>query len=333
MKKILLVGHDGEIRLPYENSKAWTAFARVFTENGFEIVTEYSDDIYAIIANSHKHDFMNNEQFEKIDLAKRTLILWEPYVVETERYQPETLSKYEYIYAPSRMWADRVGSNSFNWPQDAINNERQIFDDWENRSEKVVMIQGNKFSARKGELYSLRRRVLAKLAPSKLDLYGTNWNLGVKFDWWHWSRSLINSKFYEVSLKSAFGIGGKYSNYRGAVKDKQKTLEGYQICVVIENSADFVSEKLFDSIRAGCFTIYVGPNLEKFGLSQDVAIAIKASPKEVIRAINNALQIKTSTKLEIAKNQRNRLGMYGEEWENEKVLQTLALQILDTMKA
>ena len=331
MKKVLLVGHDGEARLPYENSKAWSAFAKVLNDSGFEIVNEYSEDVYAIIANSNKHNFMSKEQFQKIDHTKRILILWEPYVVETERYQAEVLEQYAHIYAPSRIWADRVGGIAFNWPQEPIDNERRIFEHWEGRLKKVVVIQGNKFSARKGELYSLRRRVLSKVHPSKLDLYGTNWNTGIKFDWWHWSRSLVNSKFFDISLSSSFGIGGSYSNYLGTTENKMSTLENYQICLVIENSADFVSEKLFDSIRAGCITIYVGPNLDNFGLKPDVAINANATRKEVIKAIDAVFQLNTSARLDIAKYQRNALSLVSDEWENVEVLRMLALRILEDL--
>lgn len=331
MKKVLLVGHDGEVRLPYEKSKAWTSFARVLKENEWEIVNEYSDDVDAIVANSHKHNFISNDQFEKIDHARRVLILWEPYVVETERYQPETLDKYAHIYAPSKMWADRIGGVAFNWPQDAINDEKQIFDDWENRSEKVVVIQGNKFSARSGELYSLRRRVISQLDPQKLDLYGTNWNSGIKFDWWHWSRSLINSKFLDISLMSALGIGHKYSNYRGAVDDKQERLASYQISLVIENSADFVSEKIFDSIRAGCLTIYVGPKLELFGLNSDVSIVAKNSKRSVLTAVERVLEMSSNDRMQLAKLQRENLRTLSSDWENEFVLSALAEKIVQKL--
>ena len=331
MKKVLLVGHDGEVRLPYENSKAWAAFARVLKENDWEIVSDYSDDVDAIIANSHKHNFMSNDQFEKIDHAKRVLILWEPYVVETERYQPEILRQYAHIYAPSRMWADRVDGIAFNWPQDAINNDKPMSADWENRSEKVVVIQGNKFSARKGKLYSLRRRVLSQLDPQRLDLYGTNWNSGTKFDWWHWSRSLINSKLLDISLRSAFGIGRKYSNYQGAVDDKQETLESYQICLVIENSADFVSEKLFDSVRAGCLTIYVGPTLEYFGLKSDSAIIANNSKRSVLNAVERVFEMSSYDRMQLAKLQRENVRILSSDWENEFVLSSLAEKIVQKL--
>lgn len=327
MKKILLVGHDGEARLPFEKSKAWTAFANVLSEYEFEIVSEYSDDVHAIIANSHKHDFMNNNQFEKISHTKRTLILWEPYVVETERYKKETLESYGHIYAPSRIWADRVGGISFNWPQDPIQGDSSKFENWESRLDKIVMIQGNKFSARRGELYSLRRRLLCKLEQSELDLYGTNWNTGVKFDWWHWSRSLINSKITDISLRSSFGIGRKYPNFRGSVEDKQKTLEKYQISLVIENSADFVSEKLFDSLRAGCLTIYVGPNLELFGLSSDVAIVARNSRKEILATIEKVVEMGATERRLIANQHYENLKACSGFWENELVLANLAHQI------
>jgi hypothetical protein len=328
MKKVLLVGHDGEARMPFEKSKAWTAFAKILGENGFEIVEEYSEDVYAIIANSHKHSFMENEEFEKIELSRRVLILWEPYIVETERYEADTLSKYAHIFAPSRMWADRVHGVAFNWPQDPILKDDTIFENWEARLEKVVVVQGNKFSARQGELYSLRRNVLSKLNRNKLDLYGANWNLGFRFDLRQWIQAVLKSKFADLSLKSIGGIGRRYSNYNNEVNDKQKTLEKYQISLVIENSADFVSEKLFDSIRAGCLTIYVGPNLDFFELDSEVAVVTGHTKNDVLEAVNTALRMSTQDRKTLSKIHRENLQKFSAYWENEVVLANLARKIV-----
>ncbi len=50
--------------------------------------------------------------------------------------------------------------------------------------------------------------------------------------------------------------------YRGPCGNKRKTLAGFKFCFCYENSADYpgyVTEKIFDSIFAGCIPVYLGP--------------------------------------------------------------------------
>lgn len=329
MRKIMLIGHDGERRLPYEKSVAWQAFANTISENNYEIVEEFSDEIFAVIFNSHKRPAISESDFASIPIRHRVLILWEPYIVETERYQPDVLANYGQVHAPSVLWARRVAGRAFKWPQDPIFRDPDPFLNWDNRLSKIVMIQGNKFSARKGELYSLRRRILVNFSEAKIDLYGTNWNSGVQFDWLHWSMSFAVSRIKDVSFSSIFGLGRKYSNYIGTSSDKQETLGNYQICLVIENSADFVSEKLFDALRAGCLTIYVGANLEDFGLTREVALTAKKTLRDVTTLLNQVLALTPTERLDIAKRQREEILKYSYQWENVRVLPELAKRIIN----
>jgi hypothetical protein len=119
----------------------------------------------------------------------------------------------------------------------------------------------------------------------------------------------------------------KFRNFRGLSEDKFKTMENYSISVVIENSADYVSEKLFDSISSGAITIYVGPDLEKYGISGDSAIQTEASAEEVIKVVRN-LQSKTiNDQREIARKQYNSLLNTADDWECNFVLTKLAHDI------
>ena len=119
----------------------------------------------------------------------------------------------------------------------------------------------------------------------------------------------------------------EFRNYKGLSEDKFRTMENYRISVVIENSADYVSEKLFDSVSSGAITIYVGPELEKYGLSGGSAIQTKASVEEIIKVVRN-LQSKTiEEQKEIARNQYNSILNTASDWECNLVLKKLAHDI------
>lgn len=330
--RIRITGHGGEGKFQFGDSGPWKEFEKVFLENGHEICNaSYEEQADAIIANSYNTALEKYLFSLEIPLSKRILVNWEPYIVERVRYRPEVFNRFGSRFAPSVDWAAKINGTSFKWPQDEII-DPDIFLNWFDRSTSAVMIQGNKFSARKGELYSLRRKVLNMLHAKELTLFGTNWNSGLKFDWWHWSRSIINSNFREISLSSFFGMGKNYVQYKGKIDNKALVLSKYRICIVIENSADFVSEKLFDAVRAGCVVVYVGPNLEKYDLPKDSAIQVAPDPNLIVEKVRNLQSKSESELMEIAKIQFVSLKSVSGEWSNTKVLRKLAQDMLKLLE-
>jgi hypothetical protein len=47
----------------------------------------------------------------------------------------------------------------------------------------------------------------------------------------------------------------------GEVEDKRMVISMYKYCLVIENSSEYLSEKIFDALLSGCIPIYIGPEL------------------------------------------------------------------------
>jgi hypothetical protein len=331
--KIRVFGHSGESKFPFGASGPWKEFEKVLISRGNEICgVDIHEEADAIIAHSFNENIRKYIEEQEITKAKCILVLWEPYIVETVRYKIEVLSLFGAIFAPSIEWAEKVNAIPFNWPQGEIT-DADIFKEWNERENKAVMIQGNKFSARKGEQYSLRRRVISSLGASRLDLFGTKWNEGIHFDLLHWIVSLCNSQLKDISPNSHFGIGKKYINYFGPTDDKHMILSRYKIAIVIENSLDFVSEKLFDSIRAGCVSVYVGPSLGKFGIPNESAIQVDGK-SEVVASVIKSLLEKSDQELEkIARNQRLSLRKVSENWNNTSVLSKLASDMADIFES
>ncbi len=326
-----MTGHSGEDVFPFGENGPWKEFENSILNRGHTICRGgFSETPDAIIANSYSSQIERHMRISGIPMNKRVLINWEPFIVERERYTKKVLSKFGNHYAPSIYWAERTGGKAFNWPQDEIK-DLGVFENWESRTSRAVMIQGNKFSARQGELYSLRRKVLKEMKLDELSLFGTNWNAGLKFDWWHWSSSLLNSRIHEISLKSIQGIGAKYSSYKGVTENKFETLGAHAISIVIENSGDFVSEKLFDSVRAGCVSVYVGPNLREFGIPRESAICVEGNPKKLAKKIRELQGMSKSDLKTIAVDQFSNLSKVSEKWINFRVLSNLANDILDTL--
>ena len=328
--KIRITGQSGENRFPFGSSGPWSEFREEVIFQGHEIVNELFDpECDALICHNHSKFAIKEANKNGIPLAKRALVIWEPYIVDKRNYSRKILKQYGKIYTPSPIWASNVGGNSFKWPQDVIA-EIENFDDWILRENRFVIIQGNKFSTLNGEMYSLRRKVIQKIMP-QVALYGTNWNRGAIWDWRRWISSAIKSVPSKISWRSLYGIGKTQQSFLGETDDKFGTLSKYRLAIVIENSADFVSEKLFDCISAGCLVLYVGPNLNQFDLPDDHLFLSAPNVDEIYSKCMEILSTSAPAQYSIAKAQNVSLRSNSNNWENSKVLRELSQAILENM--
>lgn len=180
------------------------------------------------------------------------LFLWEPPSVSPENWDPELHKLFPLIFTWNDNYIDGRKFIKIHWPQ-----TRQFpcvpkisFVD----KKLLVNISMNKFSRHPRELYSARRaaiRYFEQNQPENFDLYGMGWNRPVNF----WEKVLPI-------------IRQNYPSYRGTVKNKWDVLPKYRFSICYENIHDepgWVTEKIFDSMRAGCVPIYWGaPNISDY---------------------------------------------------------------------
>ena len=324
--RIRIFGQAGENSFPFGDGP-WRVFRDVFETAGHTIVDgDLTTPADVVIAHSHGTAIKNYIQECRIPREKRVLVVWEPYIVDPIRYQRNVLDYYGQIYAPSIDWAKRVGGIPFKWPQD-LWLEKEHLIDWPLRIKKSVMIQANKCSALSGEMYSLRRKVIGSLG-GQLDLYGKDWNQGIKYGYSQWFKSAIRAKGFGVDISSTKFLGKSFENYLGSCESKLDTMNKYQICVVIENSLDYVSEKLFDAINAGCLTIYVGPNILSYGLPGGAVIQVSPNLRDIVGVVRDTLGLESKVSQHLAQEQRESLQKVWKEWNNRKVLSDLATNML-----
>jgi hypothetical protein len=216
----------------------------------------------------------------KVPTYKRMILLMEPTVVlpvNSSRKIRESFGKVIEVGRP-----EEINRSVLKWPQ----YWRNLSSEEANRnSEEIVIVAGNKLSFIPGELYSLRR--IAAFEIKDIALFGTAWN--IKFG------TRVKKFFAEALIAIRAGYLPKLGSVRywftnmggwhGAPGNKHETLEKYRYSLVIENSAEFLSEKLFDSFFAGCIPVYVGPSLHDFGIPS--ALVVTASPD--IDSINSAI--------------------------------------------
>ena len=132
-----------------------------------------------------------------------------------------------------------------------------------------ILINGNKISNAKNELYSLRYKIIKwfeKYHPKEFDLYGWGWD-----------------KTPEIASKNRFGIFElfvilvskiigknifikKLNSYKGEAGDKINKLSKYKFCICFENgiSESHVDEKIIDCFNARVIPVYFGaPDIKK----------------------------------------------------------------------
>jgi hypothetical protein len=217
--------------------------------------------------------------------SHKVLLRFEPEVVNPLGYSKRFESKFDAIVSVGR--SPEQSKFNLRWPQ--VDLGKQEYSKFEARiKDEFPIINANKISLVPGELYSLRRQ-LARELPG-VTLFGSGWGSGLIAR----VRPLLvaallaftSRKLDPTAAKNWFA---KYSNWRGSTDDKLCSLSRYQIALVIENSREFLSEKLFDAWKAGCIPVYVGlEDLGSLGLPRHLVVEAEPNVESVRSALERA---------------------------------------------
>ncbi len=262
-------------------------FVNRFIAHGFN-VTLNPDSAEYFVCIDHSPSDLRSARRMGITRERSVLIRNEPTVVCPENRDSVVRKEYSLIIDMGRP--SSVSKNTLPWPQQwtSVASERV---NSSNRKNRVVLINSNKISFLPGELYSLRRASLAKL--DSIDLFGQGWNMSFGEKLKHYLSNLL------IALKSGqlpCFSGGRYffRNYytwKGAPADKHEIAKSYKFALVIENSKEFITEKLFDSFFSGCIPVYVGPKLEEFEIPNTLYVQAEDNLNSIELAIESAKQI------------------------------------------
>lgn len=279
MRKIYFGGHNSNVPL----ISGTDTFLKSAFKDKYEITNEpHLADIFICVDHS-EHDLKSVEMF--IPQDRRILIRLEPRIVWPKNYIRQVNSSYGFVVNVGRN--PNFEKNTTKWPQ----YWNQILE-YEERSKKsdnrLAIISGNKMSFIAGELYSLRRKCIYKLPG--IALYGTRWNLSL----FGKSKTFIAELVYCIfsgnfpKLSSVKYWFKKSEFWLGAPENKLKTLSNFKLTIVIENSIDYMTEKLFDAFAARTIPIYIGPPVEHFGIPKNLVVQSKPTLKEIKTAIEAA---------------------------------------------
>ena len=330
--KIRITDHSGAPYIDHPGFGPWFIFEEQIKLGGNVIIKDsFNVQADVNIVNCYSKDIIKKTNSGE-KKSSNLLIIWEPEVTNSKIYNREYLDHFKIIYCPSKFWAERVKGKNFNWPAIPVKNTNVIPDQWLNRQNKAVMVLSNKFSSHKNELYSLRRKLASIADESLLSVFGVGWSNAFIVNVIKWIKSVNRSGLSNIRLSSLFPLKARKWNRFANVVNKYDALSGFRISVVIENSNDYISEKIFDSLYSQNIVIYVGPNLDKFNLSEDLVISVSNDIDVLNAMIEKIIGLDDDKQLEILEIQQRRYHKECSSWNNDLVMKQLANQILKDLK-
>lgn len=249
--------------------------------NGFEVAGSIKSSDLAALHNLNIRDFLS--MISSRHRVRRVQIVSEPRIVWPWAHNRALTRVFQ-----DRVLIGRLPSNPF-----AVPHPQRYPEDLSNffgveKKDRAVIVNAHKFSYTKGELYSLRRECAAGI--SLIDLFGFGWDMSktsiLKKLLFEFFQSVVSLQRLSFRQPKAFS---QFPNYFGVSHNKLRTLADYKVAVVIENSEEFMSEKLFDAWFAGCLPIYVGPDLRQWGIPEDLYIQAPPSAVQVEKAVREGI--------------------------------------------
>jgi len=285
-RKIFLSGRNADTPLSAENDSSLASYLRSTGVTTEEIDKE-QPPIFAVL--DLNRDAIRELKKSRIPKSAAVLLRFEPEVVCPENYRRNYVKLFGKVIDFGRVKHDTT--RTIAWPQSWRISEESSNTLRETKSGKsTVMINANKLSLIRGELYSLRREVIHK---ENIDVFGPGWDSSTI----RRIRILVGESLILARNLSPLSFSSLKFWFRnlpqsmGVAKNKIETLSQYKCALVIENSRDYMSEKLLDALLAGCIPVYVGPSCSEFGIPKNLVIECEPEYSSVSAGIDRALAL------------------------------------------
>ena len=322
--RLAILAHHGRSDFELEKVGPWAKFFEVFYLKGIQIVG-FREGPNVVVYNNISMRLLPGIFLQS--KVTKVLIVWEPSVSNWLNFSRIIRKQFRAVYLFSEKW--RLDDNDMIcfWPQgELIASEKKI-----EREDKIVIFCSRKVSLIRDELYSLRTKVIDALGP-QIDVFGPGWRDGKLKRMQSLLRRMIHDlprMSFRASCNSLSSLFFVPHNYFGVVKVKNEVQQNYKYALVIENSLDYISEKLIDAIIAGCIPIYVGPMLEEMGFPEDIAYCVNPRVESVLEAFE-LLRSNYELQAGILKSGQNFISSrsYANNHVNTKVLYKIAQDLI-----
>ena len=240
-----------------------TSLATIAEQNGVAVSPRLNKQVDLLVCMDLDHDSLRYVRKAKSIGVRTCLVASEPTVVVPQYSKKHILKQFDKTIFVGRAFQ----SEQFKWPQTWTHLRTTT-----HRRNNAVIINADKWSFVEGQNYWLRAAI--STLDSRVVIYGPGWaRTGVE-RLAHRLFELVRTLYYRTTPSF---VGLRYAladpiNYMGTVENKVDVMSQYKVALVIENSSELLTEKLFDAWFAGCIPVYVGPSIADFGLPADLVV-------------------------------------------------------------
>jgi len=278
-ESILFVGVQAEEPKDSSNSANFFSAARRLGVKVCRSITETPSLVVCLDWNQAAYAAIKRQKSQG---RRAALICFEPSVVSPLSYSKRVQKLFDTVILVGRPKPPPIVPWPQTWLHSSAMGKSTMVD-------KAVMIQSAKYSFVRGQLYGLRVEVAKK--DARIDVFGRGWSESTLQTT---ARLLLELRIALTAsaildwstLRTAFQ---KPKNYLGPAQSKVSAMGDYRVAVVIENQQDYMSEKFFDSLFAGCIPVYVGPDLSRFGIPNSIYVGADPTAESVSESITKAL--------------------------------------------
>jgi hypothetical protein len=290
---ITIVGPDKKM-LTCTEKKYWQPFINLLINHDYQLVENLNGDF--LIAINHNRNMVARFKHHYPD-RPTILIRTEPPAVFPQQYELDVVTQYGLVITPGGNRNISSGNfnkhypyfyfknpNLFNSSDKSLietiksNKRLGLYSEkhWQNRTILCSFITSNKFGPTKKNNYKLRYQIVSKLKNTELEIFGSGWVAG-RIERFRKILGLVRFSFkneqkieYKVLLTYALQrkIDIPFVDNKHAINRKSK------YSLIVENSNEFLTEKIFDALVSGCIPIYIGPELTEFGIPNYTYIQI-----------------------------------------------------------
>jgi hypothetical protein len=314
--KIFITGQHASL-LPSNDSYGFPS--RLFYNALSKLGISWGSEVNGSYMISINHNSSSYKKFVKQGYGPERCILLrtEPESVFPAQYSSRVEKKYGLILSPGKIDESPITHQFYEFQEAhggpgfpemdtrrlaalSIENGNYDLDRWKIRKINVAMIASNKFSPLRENGYKLRREIARNIHPGGINIYGKYWNhnllhkLNLFVRMYIFNLRNFTLPFLDITqLKSSRSI-----NALGEIELKSKILPEIKFLLVIENSMNVLTEKLFDAMLMGAIPIYVGPNLDEFGIPKTTYISVNPNSIDISKVISELSMLEVGTYLD-----------------------------------
>ena len=275
---------------------------QALTSRGWQKVQHYDNADYQIYT-LHPRLLSRQTRYLLSRTSRKVLLRFEPSVVNPLLYSKRIENLYDQVLNVGQVNTGVKGLRVIRWPYRAWSNpaipsrnsdkdpERLLKDSSSTRRDKrCVMVASRKLPFSRNDNYQVRSQIARFRHELGVQVYGMKWGES------RWKLLKENLRIYLFFLSQLFipnpaplvrsFLASKQEDI-SEVDDKFEILLRSDFSLVIENSDEYVSEKILDAFVAGSIPLYRGPDLDQFGIPNSSYIRMPQSLRDIPNVLEN----------------------------------------------